>query len=305
LTEKEKISFELLKQKVASTFLQDNSALSPDISQWKGDDIIKFQEDLLQKVKARVSEKWFYNYFRNDIQKLPRIDMLNLLSEYAGYSDWANFLQQNSKTLKNRSWKNPKTSGIYVFFTSLIALTLILGFVLSRTTDKNIKLCFVDENLNPIEETVKIFVKMNQETERVLHTDKNNCVEFHTKQHQINLRIISPYYKEKTINRNIELNEYQEEIILETDFYSLMLRYFSNTQTKDWQKRRDKLRMLIDDEAVIYQQWFGKNKGVEIYSKDDFIYQLTVPTSILRNIEILEIERKNNKIFKLRFKVNP
>ena len=50
-----------------------------------------FQEDLFQEVKGKVSEKWFYTYFKNDAPKLPRIDMLNLLSSYVGFENWYAF----------------------------------------------------------------------------------------------------------------------------------------------------------------------------------------------------------------------
>lgn len=79
--------FNLLKKEVASTFLKNYSA-SKTIKDWKGDEIIAFQEDLFIKVKGRVSEKWFYTYFKNTPEKLPRIDMLNLLSNYIGLENW-------------------------------------------------------------------------------------------------------------------------------------------------------------------------------------------------------------------------
>ena len=86
----EKYLFNLLKSAVAKTFLQNNSALEA-ISEWKGEEILQFQEDLFDKVKAKVSEKWFYTYFKNETEKLPRIDMLNLLSNYVGFDNWNAF----------------------------------------------------------------------------------------------------------------------------------------------------------------------------------------------------------------------
>ncbi|MDR1876864.1 MAG: hypothetical protein LBQ84_04500, partial [Flavobacteriaceae bacterium] len=77
----EEILFGQLKKEVSNTFLQDFSSSNPDISQWKGLDIIYFQEHLRQKVRGNVSEKWFYTYFKSSFEKLPRIDMLNLLAQ--------------------------------------------------------------------------------------------------------------------------------------------------------------------------------------------------------------------------------
>ena len=86
--------FEILKKSIAKRFLEENSAQSSDISNWKGQEIIAFQDDLFDKTKSTVSEKWFYTYFKSDFKKLPRIDMLNLLAQYCGYKNWAHFLNQ-------------------------------------------------------------------------------------------------------------------------------------------------------------------------------------------------------------------
>jgi len=91
----EKIFFEQLKKEVTKTFLEDFPTLNPDISKWKGLDIIYFQEHLRQRVKGNVSEKWFYTYFKSSFEKLPRIDMLNLLAQYCGYKrGWTEFLEK-------------------------------------------------------------------------------------------------------------------------------------------------------------------------------------------------------------------
>ena len=67
--------FSQLKLAIAAKFLESNSA-SKNIGDWKGDDIIAFQEDLFNAVKARVSEKWFYTYFKNEIFSNVRIKVL-------------------------------------------------------------------------------------------------------------------------------------------------------------------------------------------------------------------------------------
>lgn len=86
--------FDLLKDSIARKFLQENSAQSPDISDWRGLDISNFQEDLFEKTKSSVSEKWFYTYFKTEFKKLPRIDMLNLLAQYCGYRNWAQYVHK-------------------------------------------------------------------------------------------------------------------------------------------------------------------------------------------------------------------
>lgn len=86
------LHFEQLKNEVQTVYLQDQTPSSNEISKWKGIDIIYFQEDLRKKAKGNISEKSFYTYFKNSpITKLPRIDMLNILSVYAGYNSWYEF----------------------------------------------------------------------------------------------------------------------------------------------------------------------------------------------------------------------
>ena len=96
MTDLELLHFEELKKDVQAQYLKDHSPSYDDISKWKGIDIIYFQEDLRKKAKGNISEKSFYTYFKSSpVTKLPRIDMLNLLSIYAGYSSWYEFKKKH------------------------------------------------------------------------------------------------------------------------------------------------------------------------------------------------------------------
>lgn len=86
------LHFEQLKNEVQTQYLANHTPSFDEISKWKGIDIIYFQEDLRKIAKGNMSEKSFYTYFKNTpITKLPRIDMLNILSIYAGYVSWYDF----------------------------------------------------------------------------------------------------------------------------------------------------------------------------------------------------------------------
>jgi len=96
LTDLDLLHFEQLKKDVQAQYLKEYTPSYDDISKWKGIDIIYFQEDLRKKAKGNISEKSFYTYFKNSpVTKLPRIDMLTLLSIYAGYSSWYEFKKQH------------------------------------------------------------------------------------------------------------------------------------------------------------------------------------------------------------------
>lgn len=96
MTDLDLLHFEQLKKDVQSQYLKEHTPSQDDISKWKGIDIIYFQEDLRKKAKGNISEKSFYTYFKTSpVTKLPRIDMLNLLSIYAGYDSWYEFKKQH------------------------------------------------------------------------------------------------------------------------------------------------------------------------------------------------------------------
>lgn len=96
MTDLDLLHFEQLKRDVQAQYLKEHTPSYDDISKWKGIDIIYFQEDLRKKAKGNISEKSFYTYFKTSpVTKLPRIDMLNLLSIYAGYDSWYEFKKQH------------------------------------------------------------------------------------------------------------------------------------------------------------------------------------------------------------------
>lgn len=96
MTDLDLLHFEQLKKDVQAQYLKEYTPSYDDISKWKGIDIIYFQEDLRKKAKGNISEKSFYTYFKNSpVTKLPRIDMLNLLSIYTGYNSWYEFKKQH------------------------------------------------------------------------------------------------------------------------------------------------------------------------------------------------------------------
>ena len=293
------ILFDRLRNTVVRMFLKENPASSADYTRWKGDDITRFQEDLLQKVKGRVSEKWFYTYFKNTPDKLPRIDMLNLLSAYAGYKNWADFKQQNSG---NTPRQKPKKNHflIKMLFFGLLILVVVSGFYLMQPAKKQVRFCF--NNLtNDADDQVHVSWILPDESEKNL-TLKNHCVEFKTGLNEIQLRITSPYYVDKLIKRKIPSTNYTESIELRPDLIALLLQHYSQSDTNNWQKRRERLQKFIADSAMIFQQ-LPQKEGIELFDKQEFIDQLCIPTGWLRNMEILEIVYRNSKIIKLRFRI--
>lgn len=286
--------FNLLKKKVATSFLKTNHA--PDlIEEWKGEDIVSFQEDLFIKVKTKVSEKWFYTYFKNDTEKLPRIDMLNLLSEYVGLKDWNTF----KATHKNKPHiLSNKKKPLYWL---LLLISIVAFFVFGMNSKNQFHFCFVDAVKNAPITKISLDIKVLQDKESPIYfkTDSLGCFSYETTHTRIRFVVQSPYHKTDTIVRFIDSNSNQT-VKLITDDYALMLHYYSNGNVKDWKKHKQQLNDLIANDAQIYQL-YDTSIGVELFTKEDFIRFITTPTNTLRRVEILDKTLKDGKIVKLKF----
>ncbi|WP_277479137.1 hypothetical protein [Catalinimonas alkaloidigena] len=75
--------FNLLKREIARQLRTTFPEVDQEIEAWKGKEIRHLQEDLIRSVNGRVSEKWFYTHIKSAHEHLPRIDMLDLLSQYS------------------------------------------------------------------------------------------------------------------------------------------------------------------------------------------------------------------------------
>lgn len=326
MEKKEVIQFNLLKKYISTIFLQDFPGTNPDISKWKGLDIVYFQEHLQKKVKGNVSEKWFYTYFKQPIIKLPRIDMLNLLSEYVGYQSWNHFLAENIVTeedvkLYNSNKKNNLSKklnytkylsqnkkkylkrNIYIFsaISGIIILIFLMLYLLKKP--KKYIFCFQDSETDlPLKHNLEITIIKKDELPKK-YLVKNSCFIYYTNEDTIEMKINSKFHKE-TIFKYV-LNHYKEhEVIqLEPDDYALMLNYYitSTEKIKDKQKN---LRKIIADDALIYQVYDNEIYGVEVLSKEQFIGLITLPTTSLKNyILIYSVKNDKNQIIKMKFKI--
>ena len=292
-----KLFFQLLKEAVADTFLQENVA-PKRISMWKGEEIVAFQEDLFQRTKGRVSEKWFYSYFKKEPEKLPRIDMLNLLSDYAGYKGWNDFKAAHPEA-ETIAESEPKRNN-YLWLL-LPVILLVIALFLFSDQENEFRFCMLDEDRNqPITQLpVDIKILTENESPIYLKTDSSGCFTYSTTENTIRFVVQSPYHKTDTIFRNIDSNE-NAIVKLATDDYALMLRYYSSGNVNELNKRKLQLEKLIADEAEIYQVFPG-HSGIELFSKTEFISKLTVPTGSLKNINILQKQYDGGKIIKLKF----
>ncbi|KAB8154047.1 hypothetical protein EZY14_006320 [Kordia sp. TARA_039_SRF] len=297
--------FSRLKEQIAATFLSSHAA-SSDIREWKGDTITDFQEDVRSKTNSSISEKWFYTYMKNDAEKLPRIDMLNLLSTYVGFENWNDFVMKSE--VEAELEVEPKTKASSRKFSKLLWLVLLLPLlafaIYSMYPTKNtFTFCFTDADQRKAITKIPLDIEVIRANESSLYfkSDSLGCFSYTTSEKELKFVVKSPYHKTDTIVRHINSSSHKT-VQLQTDDYALMLLYYANGNTDDWQKRRAQLNELIADNAQIYRV-FTNTIGIEMYSKKEFINLLTIPTSSLKKMQVLDKIYANEKIVKLKFTI--
>lgn len=289
--------FSVLKERIATTFLQSHAAPS-NIKDWKGSTITDFQEDLRHNTSASISEKWFYTYMKNDADKLPRIDMLNLLSGYVGFENWEAFVQQQIIVTKQNTARRISKRFLWM---AILLPVIIFGAYSLYPKEHTFSFCFVDADKDEVIQKLPldIIVLREEESSLYLKTDSLGCFSYKTPKDMISFVVKSPYHKTDTIVRHINTIAHKT-VRLETDDYALMLLYYANGNKEDWKKRRTHLNTLIADDAKIYRS-YQNAIGIELYTKQNFINLLTIPTSSLKNMHILSKAYKEGKIVKLKF----
>ena len=262
--------FERLKKEIQVEYLKNHSPSEEDISQWKGIDIVYFQEDLRKKVKGSISEKTFYTYFKStNIDKLPRIDMLNMFSAYIGYQSWYEFKKSFSEEaadledkveaeslsepeleekaentialLETKTTENPPKEKkvfsnikayIWVIISVILASFIIVLLYSDGLFKKSYQFCFTDADRGTtIQNTINI--KVIKEKESPIHYKVNpgECFYINTKDKTLRMEVSTPLYEKVEIFRNLEDAPEVEHIALKPDDYALMLYYYSTKDT--------------------------------------------------------------------------
>lgn len=376
------LHFEQLKNEVQTQYLENHTPSFDEISKWKGIDIIYFQEDLRKIAKGNISEKTFYTYFKiSPVSKLPRIDMLNILSVYAGYVSWYDFkkkhlfanellketedldenkIEELEKTVENsvileeenktnkipstlsqndviineekidlqksntdnqnvndkstvfKTYDSSEKKSLFSFvkkylwlgISSILAIFVgLLGFK-DQLLSKEYKYSFMDADRNS-KINAELQVQILKENESpILYTAKPNEVFlYRTKSKTLTMVVSSPYYRTDTIKRNLETAPDEENFELKPNDYAKMLFYYSRS-LKDLKKKRETLNNIIDGNALIYQVYDSDEYGIETMNKQRYISLVTLPTTSLENLEVIETNtEKSGKINMIKFRI--
>ena len=303
----DKIFLQLLKKEIATVMKISYPGINSEISEWKGQEITDFQEELHNKVNGHLSEKWFYTHVKSTGKSLPRIDVLNMLSQYAGYLNWNDFRHKNMKQVP-LAFKLQESNSIFIKVPLLMLLVVVLLIILFRIINtQNYRFTFIDADTGePVRgNVIKADLLLQNESPISYLSDNDGIITLRTDQGRIKLAVFAPYYLPDTLTRTLKKFNRTEQIRLNVDSYALMIKFFSQEDVKGWQKRRDQLNNIISDEAMIFQLPDNNERtGMELFNKQEFIDKLTMPVSSLGQIEIMDSKYHQGKIVVLRYKVN-
>lgn len=296
--------FQELKKEIVVTMQQSFPGINTDISQWKGQEITNFQEELSLKVNEHISEKWFYTHMKAEKNTLPRIDILNFLSCYAGYKNWDEFKHKHSNSVKRK--RHGISPNRYFIILPLLTLIILSGFyfVYKYYDTREYQFCFFDADTRAaiIDNIIEVDLLLPNESPVYYICDTAGCLTIKTDKRRLSMVVKTPYYHTDTIIRKLNSNNREEKIMLQANNYALMIHYFSKMNIKNWQKRRVQLDEMIDENALIYQVIDDEETAMEMYNKSEFINILTMPVKSLMQIEILDTKYKDGKISILRFR---
>jgi hypothetical protein len=317
----ERIYFEKLKEEIGARYRQYHPDAGEKIEEWSGKTIEGFQEDLQQEVKSAISLRWFYMHIKSvNEDKIPRTDVLDLLSSYAGYNSWADFINKkkaegivseeiDTVDEKKESVHQPvseKTGNkryVPMIVAGLILITVTIVWAMNRKTEITCKFCFSDADIGKqiMGKKIGVTIMRDKESPQTIQSNDSGCVVISTKPGKITFVVHAEYYQPDTVTRDIAEGEQAETIMLKPDDYAMMISLFSNSSVEDWERRKNQLRDMFTDDARIFQVYPGNDRGMEMYNKDEFIDKLTTPIASLKNIEVIQTIYKDGKISALRF----
>ena len=119
-----------LKEKVLLKYQEQYPFFQGNWKNFSSQDIQNLIGSIEEKCKQTISEKWIYTHLKPETNsKIPRKDMLNILSQFVGFSGWDEFIFEEVSAPKDiLQVKASKKSKKMLWF---LVLTLILVIVIS------------------------------------------------------------------------------------------------------------------------------------------------------------------------------
>lgn len=288
--------FQNLKKEVLLVYKERYPYFTGTWKSFSAQDILNLIVLIESIVKQSVSEKWIYTHLKPETNhKLPRKDMLDILSQLVGFSGWDEYVFKHKKEIVlpiNKS-KNKKNKTL-LWSVSLVGILLISSVIIYLEFYKNsnshsieVKDSFSNSKIN------------NDDFKAVIIKDSTEIpVEIIDSKLQINTKdstkvvIKSPFYEDQVI---VVRNEKRhQDIVLKPDDYAMMLKAFMKSDIKDWQTRKKQLnKILAEDLEVIVM--LKNDLGAEYFNKQEFSEKLIIPSQSLQKMKIIDIQNNHKQ----------
>ena len=276
---------------------------------WKGSlqdfgnkEIAQLQDLIEEKTKQRISEKWVYTHLKPENNtKLPREDMLDILSVWVGYSGWDEFKVKSDKNSNEKNKKLAPKVGIYIgLVLVMITVFFVVKFSGNNDLKTSFKIIFHDQYTQKVVDKTNFSVYLIDNNDSLIKQETiENCLELNAELEELKIKVTSPYYKDEVFL--IDQTKEKNIIDLQPDDYAMMLLVYMNSNLKDWEKRRAQLEKVILDDAEILEV-MNDDIGVEFLNKEEFIDKLTIPLESTKRMEIIDIKYKEKgQIKELKF----
>ena len=287
--------FYQLKKSVLEQYQNSYPYFNGSWKSFSAQDILNLIDDIQLITKQSISEKWIYTHLKPETnQKLPRKDMLDILSVYVGKSGWDEFVFNGNIKENNNNFKLGFSNKLVIwvlFFGVLIAGFFIWKFLSKEEQKLEFQNSFTKDSI--AKEEVKAYVVEDTVEKQIDINSSTFNIDRATK-----VVLKSPFYKPKEIT--ILPNEPIAKVELNPNDYAMMLKAFMKSDIKDWQTRKEQLNKILSDnlEVMVMLQ---NNLGAEYFNKQEFSQKVILPTASLKKLKIVELKQENdNKISFLR-----
>ncbi len=285
--------FQLLKQEVLLTYQKQYPYFQGNWKSFSSQDIQNLIEGIEEKTKQSISEKWIYTHLKPETNsKLPRKDMLDILSQFSGFSGWDEFVFKNKEVAIEPKEVLPKKNNKKAFIIfGILALIVLVAFIIysnKKTTQKfQLKNEFTQETIRA--KDVKAY--KIEDNKKVQIPIQNAEVEVEVEDENTKIIIESPYYKKQEVKA--AKTSGKTEILMKPDDYAMMLKAFMKSDIKDWETRKVQLDKILSDNLEVLVM-LKENLGAEYFNKKEFSEKLIIPTASVKMMEILEIKKDQN-----------
>lgn len=285
--------FEKLKQNVLLKYQEHYPYFQGNWKNFSSQDIQNLIVLIEEKTKQNVSEKWIYTHLKPETNsKLPRKDMLDILSQFSEFSGWDEFQFKNREVVSKENVLLPKKKNKSLFILIGILIALIIGIFLIYSNKKStqkfrLKNEFTQETIQA--KDVKAYKIENNE--KIQIPIKNAEVEVESNDENTKIVVESPYYKKQEIKVNANFGK--SEILLKPDDFAMMLKAFMKSDIKDWETRKVQLNKILSEDLEVIVM-LKDNLGAEYFDKKEFSQKLIVPTESVKKMQILEIKNDGN-----------